>query len=57
MLLALLHAGDVLVQAGQLVTRLGGVEAQQLGQAVAVGGVLQAGQGRQGVLRRYDEPL
>lgn len=35
-----LHALDVLIQGSELVLRLGGVEAQQLGQAVAVGAVL-----------------
>lgn len=35
-LLVLGHAGDVVSQGGQLITRLGGVEAQQLGKQLAV---------------------
>ncbi|KUI71639.1 hypothetical protein VM1G_11779 [Cytospora mali] len=39
-LLVLWHAGDVVSQGGLLITRLGGVEAQQLGKQRAVLGVL-----------------
>merc|ERR1719399_990612 len=38
--LVLLHASDVLLEGGQLLTRLGGVVAQELGELGAVGGVL-----------------
>ena len=39
-----LHARDVLVEGGELVPRFGGVEAQQLGQALLVGRVLNHAQ-------------
>ena len=44
LLLSILHAGDVVVQGDQVRTGLGGVEAEQLGQAVAVAGVLDDSQ-------------
>jgi len=54
LLLVGLHARHVLVQADHLVARLAGVEAQQLGQAVAVGRVLDDAQlDRLAELRRF----
>ena len=40
LLLVLLHAGDVVGEGGGLITRLGGVEAEELGEGLAVLGVL-----------------